>query len=131
MLTFFDYLFYKACEFYYKEEGKNSSFRTSGLLIVAVVQGFNLFAIFFIICIIIHEKINVNKYYAVLPVLILLVLNGIRYNRDEYDYNVLQEKWGSQESKTRKRKQNLVIAYIIFSTMLFFGLAAYLGSKKW
>jgi len=131
MFNFFDYIFYKACEFYYKEEGKDSGFRISALLIVAMVQGFNLFSVFDIICIIIHKKIYINKFYAAIPVLILLILNGIRYNRDAYDYDVLQNRWGNKEEKTKKRKGNLVIAYITFSGILFLGLAIYLGSKKW
>ena len=131
MLRFYDYLFYKAYQFYYKKEGNLSTSRTGGLLIVSAVEAFNLFSISFIICIIINKKIHVNKFYAVIPVLILIIINGIRYNKHEYDYDELQKRWGIEEEKIINKKTGLIIAYIIFSVILFFGLSIYLGTKNW
>ncbi len=39
MFKFFDYLFYKTCEFYKKGEGGGEGYRLSALAITAAVQG--------------------------------------------------------------------------------------------
>jgi hypothetical protein len=72
-----------------------------------------------------------NNFYAAIPVLILFVLNGIRYNKHKYDYNELQKRWGIEEEKAQNNKTSLVIAYIILSGILLLVLSIYLGSKDW
>ena len=131
MFIFFDYMFYKAREFYYNKEGSGSTSRTGELLIVAMVQGFNLFSIFNIVCIVTHEKADVNKFYFGIPVPILIIANGIRYNGDKFDFNALRLRWESDSQVLKKRKKNFVICYIILSAALFLGSAIYLGNKKW
>ena len=76
MFNFFDYIYYKACEYYSKSGEKDASY--SGLIILMVVQGFNLLSILCIINLITHAKININKYYRIIVAIVLLVLNGIR-----------------------------------------------------
>ena len=131
MFAFFDYMFYKACEFYYNKEGSGSTSRTGGLLIVAMVQGFNLFSIFDIVCIIIHEKVYVNKFYFGIPIVVLIIANGIRYNGDKFDFDALRLRWENDSKALKKIKKNFVISYIILSAALFLGSAIYLGNKKW
>jgi hypothetical protein len=127
MLNFFDYLYYKACEYYSRSGEKDAAF--SGLLIVAAVHSFNILSVIFIINLITHTKISVNKYYWIGVAILLLILNGIRYRK--YNYTILRERWVNEEESVKKRKKTIVALYITLSTVLCFGLAIYLGSKKW
>lgn len=127
MFEFFDYLFFKACNFYLKAEKDPNTNRTSGLLVVSLMQGFNLLTIFFIYCLLFNYKQNVNKLYIIIFTTVLLIVNGIKYNKDEYDYDNLIKRWSNEE---KNKKDLLVKVYIFLSPVLFFGLAIYLGSKK-
>lgn len=126
ILRFFDYLFYCACRFY--DKGKDqSTAMTGGLAILVLMQVFNLFSVFCILQIIIHKKYVVNKVVIVVGIFLLIILNGIRYNR--LDYAFFKEKW--HHSYGMKKRQNLLILYMVFSTILFFGLAIYLGTTNY
>ena len=129
MLKFFDYLYYRTCEFYYKREG-DSGFRFTAVLVISTMQGFNFCSILLITNIIFHKKIHINNFEAIIPCIILVAINMIRYNNNKYDYEVLKEKWATEEKGMKIKKQRLLIAYIVLSTVLFLGLAIYLGSKK-
>ena len=128
MIKFFDYLYYRTCEFYNKREG-GSDFKFMAVLVTSTIQGFNLLSILFIIGLIAHEKIEINKFYYVILGVILIIINVIRYNK--YDYDILKGRWGNEEERIKHKKKNLLIAYIIISTVLCLGLAINLGSKKW
>ena len=90
MLQFFDYVFYRACEFY-KKKGEGPGFSFSGLLVISTVQGFNLFSILFGTELFLDKKIEISKFYTIVCLLVLLVINGIHYNK--IDYTILKEKW--------------------------------------
>jgi len=34
-----------------------------------------------------------NKFYAVILVVIKVVMNGIRYNKSKFDFDVLEKRW--------------------------------------
>jgi uncharacterized BrkB/YihY/UPF0761 family membrane protein len=61
----------------------------------------------------------------------ILIVNGIRYNKEKYCDTALKQRWGIEPERRRIFKERLLIAYIIFSTVSCLGLAIYLGSKKW
>jgi glucan phosphoethanolaminetransferase (alkaline phosphatase superfamily) len=126
MLTFFDYLYYAVCDFYSKRGEKEPRF--TALLISALMHSFNLLSILFFISLITQSKIGINKFYAVIMTLALIILNGIRYNK--YNYDVMKEKWGNEEESKKKKKAFIIVLYVILSTVLFFWLAIYLGSKR-
>jgi dolichol kinase len=127
MFTFFDYLYYKVCNFYKKREG-GTGYRFSGLLVISAMYGFNLLSVLFLVQLVIRQNIDINKFQIIIFAVVLVILNGIRYNK--YDYEMLKKRWENEGEKGRIKKQKLVVLYIIFSTLLFFGLAIFLGSKK-
>ena len=131
MFTFFDYLFYKVCEFYRKREKDDSGFRFEALAIVMGMQGFNLLSLLFFIELLSHKKIIIPKVYLIIFAAVLLIMNGIMHNSNKYNYAILKEKRKNEEEKLKKKKENRIIVYIILSTVLFLGLAIYLGTKKW
>ncbi len=130
MFKFFDYLFYKACEFYKKKEG-GEGYRLGALLIIVVLQGFNVATIFLAAQVIAHAKIKVSTFQVIIYVVFFLVANGIKYNNSKYDLDELRKRWGHEDERVRKKKQNIIIIYMVLSTALVFGLSIYLGSKKW
>src|SRR5205823_8122944 len=102
MLTFFDYLYYKVCEFYARnKEGEPG---VTALLIIALMHGFNVLSLIFMINVATHTKIGSSKLSWIILIALLLLLNGIRYNK--YNYSVLKAKWAAEEEKTRKRREN-------------------------
>jgi hypothetical protein len=127
MLNFFDYLYYKACEYYSRGGEKDAAY--SGLLVVAAMHCFNILSVIFIINLITHTKVSVSKYYWIGVAILLLILNGLRYTK--YKYAILKERWVNEEESVKKRRRTILTPYIILSTALCFGLAIYLGSKKW
>jgi len=131
LLDFFDYIFYKFYSLYYKKERDESSSRTGALLIISLLHTFNLLTVIFFIFIITHQKPIINKFYGLIPLILFIVFNGIRYNKDKYDYKVLEEKWNNEQITRKFKKEILVALYVILSFLFFFGLAIYLGSKKW
>ena len=57
-----------------------------------------------------------NKYLILIPYGIILILNGIRYNKINYDY--LNRKYGQEDTKVRRRKGNVLLIYILLSLLL-------------
>ena len=126
MLKFFDYLFYRACKFY--DKGKDQSTAMTGALVILVLmQVFNLLSVFSILQIIIHKKYDVHKLLIVVGIFLLLIVNGIRYNK--LDYAFFKGKWDNNDGM--KKRGNFLILYLLLSTILFFGLAIYLGTKNY
>jgi hypothetical protein len=122
MQSFFDYLYYKACKLYAKEDGA----ALSGVVVVAVLQMFNLLAFFFLMDIILKRKLPLNKIMVLLILAILVILNGIRYNK--ITYAILDEKWKNEIESKKIKHQLLVLLYVSVSVISGVGLAIYLGS---
>ena len=99
----------------------------SALPVVALFQMFNLSTVFFLFNIILEKNIPVNKLWIVASCALLLVLNGIRYNK--LTYAILKERWDNEEENKKIKKQLLLLLYIVGSTVLCIGLAIYIGSK--
>jgi len=125
MLHFFDYLYYKSCNLYAKRNPEGAGL--SALPVVALFQMFNLSTVFFLFNIILEKNIPVNKLWIVASCALLLVLNGIRYNK--LTYAILKERWDNEEENKKIKKQLLLLLYIVGSTVLCIGLAIYIGSK--
>lgn len=125
MMQFFDYTYYKICEFYSKYEKVSE---TTGLIVLAMMYNFNLLSLFFLFSIIVNTNIHFSILLIIILYIILVVLNGIRYNK--ISYGILEKRWQDEDKNVRLKKSCLVLAYIILSTIIFFGLAIYHGSKK-
>ena len=108
MLHFFDYLYYKSCNLYAKRNPEGAGI--SGLSVVALFQMFNLSTVFFLFNIILDKNIHVNKLLIVAVCALLLVLNGIRYNK--LTYAILKERWDN-EGKKRKLENSCCFYYIL------------------
>lgn len=126
-MDLFDYVYYKACDFYSNYGGSSPKF--SGFVVVAMMQYFNLYAIYLLICILLHKKFNEGIITDLIIGILLLIFNGVRYNKKNYD--LLKQKWKDEDVRIKLKRRRLVTAYVIISTIICIGLTIYLGSKKW
>jgi hypothetical protein len=78
-MILFDYLYYKACRFYadYDKDGAG----LSGLAVVVLIQWFHIFTVYSIILLVFDQPAGASKPTAIILYVILLILNGIRYNK--------------------------------------------------
>lgn len=120
---FFDYVYYRICRFYDKKN--SSSPGITGLCILSLTHCFNILSIFFLLSIVFQRKFDVSKWLIVLLYAILLFINGLRYNK--LNYESLKKKW-ENENGNINQKNNFVIPYILGSVVLFVILAIYIGS---
>ena len=124
MFSFFDYVYYKACKTYAKENGA----ALSGVVVMAALQMLNILTILFFICVALKTKGLISKLLIIILYVSLLILNGLRYNK--ITYSILDEKWGMELKGEKTKHQLVVILYVCVSFILCVGLAIYLGSKK-
>ena len=123
MVNFFDYLYYRICKFYYKNGGSNP--KITALVILALIHFFNLLSLLAIVRWIIDIKIEINKLYAIPIILLILVIDGLRYNK--YNYDVLNNKWADEKLGKKIKKGYLVISYVFFSIIACFILGITVG----
>jgi len=126
MLTFFDYVFYKACKFY--DRGKPENAGIPGLSILVLLQVCNLLSILFLISIVIENRNILSKLLVISICVFLFIANGVRYNK--HPYETLKERWDSEQEDKRTKRQLFVLFYIIISVVSFIGLAIWLGGKN-
>jgi|CXWL01.1.fsa_nt_gi hypothetical protein len=82
MIRFFDYVYNKICKFYYKNGDKGA--RISSLAFLSLLQCLNLFSFFVIFGLFKYLPDN-KKLIAVISYVFLLFINGIRYNKLNFD----------------------------------------------
>lgn len=75
------------------------------------------------------KKINTGKLSWLILCTVLIILNGIRYNKLHYD--ILKEKWNHETASVNINKGVIVVSYILLSTLIWLGLIIYVGSKDW
>lgn len=127
-MKFFDYIFYRVCFKY--SSIKDSGFEFRAACIVAAIQCFAILDLFMLLAIIKQDKSVLNLSIVIVVVLFSLVFNYIRYiYRENITYVILKERWENESKKFEKGIA--VLFFIVASTVIFFGLAIYLGSKKW
>jgi len=117
MLRFFDYLYYGARKFYNKERGSGFS----ALVLIALTQALNIFAVYFLYCVISETKVTVNKLIYLALYFFFLVLNGKRYSK--LDPDIIKEKWENKKEKQKIIIRTLLLIHVVLSIALFFGLA--------
>jgi hypothetical protein len=115
MFRFFDYVYYRTCIFYNKS-GEKTSYRISGLVLLSVLQVLNLLFLFQLTFTFLNYWPSLNKYIAVILYVIFLILDGIRYNKLNYD--VLRERWANEDAQSYQRKGIWVVLYILLSVLL-------------
>lgn len=119
MLQFFDYLYYRACEFYRKNDKEDPAFAFSGIALVSATQGLNIMSLLFSFYLIIHKTFHFGKLEAIALAIILLTFNIIRYNR--IGYGLLNDRWKNEDEKIKNKKKSFVIVYIVLSFTFFLG----------
>ena len=127
LFNFFDYLFYIVYRAYSKT--KDSSPAMAAVCVVSAMQGFNLLSCLMIYCVISHDKSIASTLLFGGVGIFLIIFNYIRYiYKENKNYKIRDE---NSSRNIKNLKEFLTVFYIIVSTVLFFGLAIYLGSKKW
>jgi hypothetical protein len=63
-----------------------------------------------------------------LGLFIVLILNAVHYNKLNYD--ILNERWGNENKKTKQRKGAAVFIYIILSVLLVIVLIIWRATTK-
>jgi len=125
-MTFFDCVYFRVNKFYWKEEGKFSGF--NGLSVLALMQGFNIFGLFLVICIILRQSPHIPSWSVVLLFIALIFANGIRYYR--IDFSIFQGKWDRMDERRRSMLNRMVSIYIAGSTIVCLILTIYVGDKS-
>ena len=115
MLRFFDYVYYRTCIFYEKS-GEKKSYRISALVLLSALHVLNLFFLFQLIFTFLNYLPNINKYIAIIPYAAFLILNGVRYNKLNYD--VLRERWANEDVKSYQKKGVGVVLYMLLSAVI-------------
>jgi hypothetical protein len=128
-MTFFDCVYLKVSKFYTKAEKKEEISGYSGLLVLSLMQFFNIFTLFLIFCLILQQKPPLPSWAVLLFSFALVFVNGIRYYHMNFSF--LQEKWDEIAEKKRNTLNSLVSIYIVGSTILWVILLVYVGNKKY
>ncbi len=126
MFTFLNYTYYNICRFYDNNGASNA--KITAVIVIALIQYLNLYAIFLLINLILNTTLHLGKLLIFILYTLAVILNGIRYNK--FNYDILKERWDNEDKRQRKKKVMFVILYIVLSSLFAFGLAIYLGSKK-
>jgi hypothetical protein len=126
ILDFFDYTYYWACQYYYRQDKDNA--RWLAIFLMSGLYCFNIFSLIWAVQLFYIQNFQCNKVAGFVLFIAIVVLNVIRYKTNTYD--VLKERWKDEETSRKKRKQIQVLLYVFLSFALFFGLAIYHGSKN-
>lgn len=119
MYRIFDYIFYRAANFYKRRD--DAAPEVGGIVLVSFVQV--LIAID--IMIYLHargsmpEFINNVKTFGIVLSIFIIVLNSIRYHKKKL-YTTLDEKWGKEKPQTRELKTAIFIVFVIISVVSLF-----------
>src|SRR5260221_12513490 len=107
-MILFDYLYYRFCKFYYSNG--DSGARISSLAVISLLQFFNIFTVFILVSLLFHKDFLTKKLYIVFICVALIIINGFRYNR--LDYDLLNKKWSKEDDVKKKKKTILLAIYV-------------------
>jgi hypothetical protein len=124
MMYFFDYFYFKTCEFYLKNENDTGSYGLSALLMVSGFQAININTIYMFAGLLLENKTIITKWVGVSIWVLVLFIDFLRYNKKRH-YNVLEK----EIPNSKKIRSGYLLAYCSISLVLFFGIAIYSGSK--
>jgi hypothetical protein len=128
MIVFFDYIFYRVFSFY-KEEWSNDMPGFNAVLILSLMQSFNVIPVLLAYLLIVQKNImsiEVNKYHFMIIGFLILFFNVWRYLSGKR-YNTLVEIWKNEDVIAMKRKGMFVLGYMILSTFFVLGAAIISG----
>lgn len=122
MLRFFDYVYYKSCQFYFRH-GEGSGSGISGLAFLSLIQFLNLLSIVTIFWLVFPYEFILtarDKIIVAFIYIIIIVTNGIRYNKLNYD--ILKDKYESEDERIQQKKQIGVIFYLVITILIVIAL---------
>lgn len=130
MLIFFDYLYYGIYKMYNNSSDSSPEFAAS--CAVAGFQAFNILSLIMSYGIIDRNgEINISKLLAVIVLVVLIIVNYIRYIQiDRFNHGKIKAKWDMKTPQHKVIIRSLLVSYVIISAVIFFGLIAYVASKK-
>jgi len=127
-MKFFDFIYYRVCTWYLNN--KSSSPEFAGVYIVSTLQSLNVIILLLLFEILSQKKIIIPNLFYIAPIVPFLILNYVKYiYQENLSYAILKEKYQGQNEKNQKTI--LATIYSLVTVILSFGLAIYLGSKKW
>lgn len=112
---FFDYIYYRLLQFYFKWDGRNGITAVIG---VSMIQCLVLFDLLFLVerflnskeQIISTQNANVIGYVAVCVLFALILYNYYKY-KDKFNY--YKRRWKDESPRTRKLKGGVVLACLL------------------
>lgn len=127
---FFDYIYYRLIQFYFKWDGRNGITAVIGVSMIQCLILFDLLSLierFFYSKeqIVSTQNAKVIGYLAVFILFSLIIYNYYKY-KDKF--NSYKRRWKDESRKTRKLKGVAVLACLILPWLPLFLLGA-LGSK--
>jgi len=131
MFKFFDLIFYHLYKFYakYKKRGAMSS--AAG--IIGGFQAMNVMMLLMVLALIYQTKIYFSNTPSMIGLIIFFqITTYIRYvYKETITPEIIKERWVSKTDSQKIQLRSFMVVYILLSSIGFFGLAIYLGSKKW
>jgi len=113
----FDYVYYAIVHQYYKWNYEIEK-EFSGIIMLSLIQQFNIFIILGFFKINPFLIVNDNPIYSwLIGAALLFTINGIRYKKI-ITYDELHKRWGNDDKKTNFIKKSLVLFYIIMTMVL-------------
>ncbi len=110
---------------------KDKSAQSTASLLVSMFQAFNLLTLGMFLKLFWKLDFSLDKLFVLILTILLMVFNFLRY---EYPDNIdekIGKKWDALSITKMNSWTGLIIAYMIFSAILFIGLAVYIGSTRY
>ena len=127
MMIFFDTLFYLIYKFYSRKE-KGAASSSAG--IIGGLQSVNILTIY-LLFLLSWQNAHLNKIIFIVVVIIFQITTYIRYiYRDNNSITKIESTWQKMDEPKKTTIRVWGILYIIFSVVIFVGLAILLGSRS-
>jgi hypothetical protein len=127
-MRFFDFTYYIVYKFY---SGKEKGASSSSAGIIGGLQAMNLLSSIMLVSIFIKEKSYLGKLLFLGIIVFFQVTTYIRYiYKENNSIEIIEKRWFELDEITRKNVKRLIFIYIILSISIFFGLAIFLGTRK-
>jgi len=126
-MRFFDYLFYLICKFYSRKE-KGAASSSAGIM--GGLQAVNILTIYLLL-LLTWQNVHLNKIIFIVVIVIFQITTYRRYiYKDNHPITKIESTWQKMDEPKKTTIRVWGILYIIFSVIIFFGLAMLLGSRR-
>lgn len=126
MFRFFDFVYLEAANWYKNESGS----KWSGSTVVSMFQSFNILSVILLLQHYLGFFIT-SKLFVIILAIALMVYNDRRYLfQKSNSYEEISKRWEELTFKEMDTTFNRVIFYMVASTVVFFGIAIFVGRGK-